>query len=213
MALIVPPDVQSVSTRPYLIRALHEWCTDNGFTPYLAVHVDSKVQVPMEYVKNNEIVLNVGFDATQGLKLGNEMIEFRARFGGTAREIAVPVDHVVAIYARENGQGMAFPTPTPLSTVAPGPHTVAAGGGPMGVPTLVPAAPSRQASSKLGADDGQTPDRVIERVAPTLRLATQETSAPATAAPLSSNDSHEPTPPEDPNGAGPGGRPTLKRVK
>ncbi|MDH0868040.1 ClpXP protease specificity-enhancing factor, partial [Mitsuaria sp. GD03876] len=92
------------STRPYLIRALHEWCTDNGFTPYIAVHVDRMVQVPLEYVSNNEIVLNVGFDATSNLDLGNELIQFKARFGGVAREIIVPVDHVVAIYARENGQ-------------------------------------------------------------------------------------------------------------
>lgn len=103
---------QGTSTRPYLLRALHDWCTDNGFTPYLAVFVDGSVQVPMEYVKNNEIVLNVGFEATSGLKLGNEFIEFKARFGGSSREIVVPVDHVVAIYARENGQGMAFPVPT-----------------------------------------------------------------------------------------------------
>jgi len=109
-----PPigDNQGASTRPYLIRALHEWCTDNGFTPYLAVFVDETVRVPMEYVKNNEIVLNVGFEATSGLKLGNEFVEFRARFGGSSREVTVPVGHVVAIYARENGQGMAFPMPT-----------------------------------------------------------------------------------------------------
>lgn len=107
-----PADAQGSSTRPYLIRALHDWCTDNGFTPYLAVFVDRSVQVPFEYVKNNEIVLNVGFEATSGLKLGNDFIEFKARFGGVAREILVPVDHVVAIYARENGQGMAFPMPT-----------------------------------------------------------------------------------------------------
>ena len=104
-------DASGTSTRPYLIRALHEWCTDNGFTPYVAVFVDDSVRVPAEYVKNNEIVLNVGFEATSGLKLGNETIEFKARFGGVAREIVVPVDHVVAIYARENGQGMAFPVP------------------------------------------------------------------------------------------------------
>ncbi len=103
------------STRPYLIRALHGWCTDNGFTPYIAVQVDRAVQVPMEYVSNNEIVLNVGFDATSGLDLGNEFIQFKARFGGIAREIIVPVDHVVAIYARENGQGMAFPAPEPVT--------------------------------------------------------------------------------------------------
>jgi stringent starvation protein B len=105
-------DNGGTSTRPYLLRALHDWCTDNGFTPYIAVHVDESVQVPMEYVKNAEIVLNVGFEATSGLKLGNEFIEFRARFGGTPRDIVVPIDHVVAIYARENGQGMAFPMPT-----------------------------------------------------------------------------------------------------
>lgn len=113
------PEGQGSSTRPYLIRALHDWCTDNGFTPYIAVHVDASVQVPMEYVKNNEIVLNVGFEATSGLKLGNEAIEFKARFGGQARDIMVPVDHVVAIYARENGQGMAFPVPSAPSTAGP----------------------------------------------------------------------------------------------
>jgi stringent starvation protein B len=105
------PDDQGTSTRPYLIRALHEWCVDNGFTPYVAVYVAAGVQVPMEYVKNNEIVLNIGVDATSGLELGNEFVSFKARFGGVAREILVPVDHVVAIYARENGQGMAFPVP------------------------------------------------------------------------------------------------------
>ena len=113
-----PP--QGSSTRPYLIRALHDWCTDNGFTPDVAVFVDASVQVPVEYVKNNEIVLNVGFEATSGLKLGNEFIEFKARFGGVAREIVVPIDHVIAIYARENGQGMAFPVPSEGAGAAPG---------------------------------------------------------------------------------------------
>ena len=126
------PDPQGSSTRPYLLRALHDWCTDNGFTPYIAVHVDRTVQVPAEYVKNNEIVLNVGFEATSGLKLGNEFIEFRARFGGLSRDIVVPVDHVVAIYARENGQGMAFPVPTSTAADAeppprPAPGTAARG--------------------------------------------------------------------------------------
>ena len=75
--------LESSSTRPYLIRALYEWCTDNGFTPYIAVYVDDRVRVPMEYVKNNEIVLNVGFEATSSLTLGNDAIEFKARFGTT----------------------------------------------------------------------------------------------------------------------------------
>jgi stringent starvation protein B len=109
----------STSTRPYLIRALYEWCTDNGFTPYIAVQVDPTVQVPREYVKDGEIVLNISFDATSGLKLGNDFIEFSARFAGAAREIMVPVDRVIAIYARENGQGMAFPASTGASTPEP----------------------------------------------------------------------------------------------
>ena len=120
------PDNQGTSTRPYLLRALHDWCTDNGFTPYIAVAVGPGVQVPIEYVKNNEIVLNIGFEATSGLLLGNDAIEFKARFGGVPREIRVPVDHVVAIYARENGQGMAFPQPTDGARpeAAPEPGTV-----------------------------------------------------------------------------------------
>jgi stringent starvation protein B len=103
---------QSSSTRPYLVRALHEWCTDNGFTPYIAVLVDDTVQVPREYVNNGEIVLNISFDATSNLQLGNEFVVFKARFGGVAREISVPIARVIAIYARENGQGMAFPAPS-----------------------------------------------------------------------------------------------------
>ena len=108
--------LESTSTRPYLIRALYDWCTDNGLTPYVAVLVDDSVQVPREYVKNGEIVLNISFDATSSLKLGNDFIEFKARFAGSAREIMVPVNRVIAIYARENGQGMAFPVP--VSSVA-----------------------------------------------------------------------------------------------
>jgi stringent starvation protein B len=99
----------SNSTRPYLIRALHEWCADNGFTPFVTVLVDRSVQVPMEFVKNGEIVLNIGFEATTGLRLGNDFMEFKARFGGVVRDIFVPIDRVAAIFAKENGQGMAFP--------------------------------------------------------------------------------------------------------
>jgi len=101
--------LDSTSTRPYLIRALYEWCTDNGFTPHLAVRVDETVQVPREYVQNGEIVLNISFSATSSLQLGNEFVQFKARFAGKARDIMVPVSRVMAIYARENGQGMAFP--------------------------------------------------------------------------------------------------------
>jgi len=111
------PD-NALSTRPYLIRALYEWCSDQGFTPYVAVKVDASVQVPREYVQGDEIVLNISMDATSGLKLGNEFIEFKARFGGKARDIMVPMDRVMAIYARENGQGMAFPVSAPEDSEA-----------------------------------------------------------------------------------------------
>ena len=100
---------ESTSTRPYLIRALHEWCVDNGFTPLITVQVDANTQVPKEHVKDKGIVLNLSFDATSGLKLGNDYIEFKARFSGVARDILVPVNRVMAIYARETSQGMAFP--------------------------------------------------------------------------------------------------------
>ena len=102
-----------IPTKPYLLRALYEWCTDNGFTPYIAVEVDGSVRVPREHVKNGEIVLNISFEATSALKMSNEDISFKARFGGVPRDILIPVSHVTAIYARENGQGMAFPPPEP----------------------------------------------------------------------------------------------------
>lgn len=100
--------MSETSTKPYLLRAIYEWCTDNGYTPYMAVMVDANTRVPMEHVKNGEIVLNISFSATSGLKMENDAIRFSARFGGISRDILVPVDNVVAIYARENGQGMAF---------------------------------------------------------------------------------------------------------
>jgi stringent starvation protein B len=96
------------STKPYLLRAIWDWCCDNGFTPYIAVQVDGRTRVPREFVRDGQIVLNVGPDATNKLQLGNELIEFQARFGGVARELSIPIAQVSAIYARENGAGMAF---------------------------------------------------------------------------------------------------------
>jgi len=96
------------STKPYLIRAIHEWCADQGFTAYLAVKVDATTRVPREFVKDGEIVLNVGLEATHQLLLGNEEISFQARFNGKTFPVVVPVNRVAAIYARDNGEGMAF---------------------------------------------------------------------------------------------------------
>jgi stringent starvation protein B len=192
---LTPADSQGTSTRPYLIRALHDWCTDNGFTPYLAVYVASGVQVPMEYVKNNEIVLNVGFEATSGLKLGNEFIEFKARFGGVAREIQVPVDHVVAIYARENGQGMAFPMPTDGASASGGPaedgEAASAQRPPRGL--------------RLASVEGQP---AAEEPVPPPAAAPAADPAPLLASDAPAGDDD----PQPPSGPAPQ-RPTLKRVK
>lgn len=96
------------STKPYLLRALWEWCCDNGFTPHIAVEVDERTRVPREFVREGQIVLNLGPSATNKLQIGNDYVEFQARFGGVARELSVPIERISAIYARENGAGMAF---------------------------------------------------------------------------------------------------------
>lgn len=103
---------EPTSTKPYLLRAIFEWCVDCGFTPYISVLIDSQTRVPMEYAKDGEIVLNIGPLATSHLLMGNEFIECTARFSGVARELLIPVAAVTAIYARENGQGMSFSAET-----------------------------------------------------------------------------------------------------
>jgi stringent starvation protein B len=110
-----------ISTKPYLLRAIYEWCTDSGYTPYLAVKVDAATTVPMEYVKKGEIILNISYGATSGLKMDNDAITFRARFNGVSRELYIPVQNVLAIYANENGQGMAFDVSTTAADLPPAP--------------------------------------------------------------------------------------------
>ena len=153
-----------ISTKPYMLRAIYEWCTDSGFTPYLAVKVDSATTVPMEYVKKGEIVLNISYGATSGLKMDNDSIRFHARFGGVSREIFVPVNNVMAIYANENGQGMAFepllgqhapasapaPVPAPVEDAAPALSSVPLSA----APALAPAAAPARADDGNGPDDG-----------------------------------------------------------
>lgn len=175
---------ESTSTRPYLIRALYEWCTDNGLTPYVAVRVDDSVQVPREYVKDGEIVLNISFDATSGLQLGNDFIEFKARFGGKPREILVPVGRVIAIYARENGQGMAFPPPVDVLSSGDGPR----GSLSSGMESLAP---------ESGGAAPSSDDRVVQLV-------------PVEDNKKSSDGDGEP--PRPPAGSA-GARPSLKRIK
>jgi len=107
-----------VSTKPYFIRAIYEWCSDCGYTPYLSVRVDERTRIPLEYVKNGEIVLNVSLNATRNLTINNELIQFSARFNGVSREVSIPVDRVQGIFARENGQGAFFTVEAPAALTA-----------------------------------------------------------------------------------------------
>jgi len=96
------------STKPYMIRALHEWCTDNGYTPHITVQVDANTMVPTAHVRDGQITLNIGSLATNRLVIGNDAIEFQARFSGVTENLYVPIGAVTAIYARETGAGMGF---------------------------------------------------------------------------------------------------------
>ncbi|MFC5549260.1 ClpXP protease specificity-enhancing factor [Massilia aerilata] len=135
-----------ISTKPYLLRAIYEWCTDSGYTPYLAVKVDAATTVPMEYVKKGEIILNISYGATSGLKMDNDAITFRARFNGVSRELYIPVQNVLAIYANENGQGMAFDVSTTAADMAP----------PAASPSAPEAVPASPAPAGLSAVPGKT---------------------------------------------------------
>ncbi len=97
-----------IPTKPYMLRALHEWCVDNNLTPHLIVAVNAQTRVPMAYVKNGEIVLNINYGATKDLHIDNDSVVFSARFGGVSQNIYVPMSAVRGIFARENGQGMFF---------------------------------------------------------------------------------------------------------
>ena len=151
--------MSEVSTKPYLLRAIYEWCTDNGYTPHIAVVVDGGTRVPMQFVKNGEIVLNISFDATSNLKMDNDSVHFSARFGGVSRDILVPVANVIAIYARENGQGMAFEAPTallPAEDIADEPEVPVAAGV---VLTSVPVAEKNDAGSNAAPENEPEPPK------------------------------------------------------
>lgn len=140
----MPTEPPLPSTKPYLVRALHEWCNDHGFTPYLTVAVDEHTVVPREYVKDGEITLNVSYDATGKLRIDNDAVVFTARFNGVAREINVPIGRVVAIYARENGVGMGFAPEDAAGQATAAPTAKA------GVSTPDPDAPSAAAPKAAG---------------------------------------------------------------
>jgi stringent starvation protein B len=146
--MIQPPDFALF--KPYLLRALYEWCCDQGLTPYASVHVDAAVQVPMEFVKDGQITLNISAEATNAFRLTNEGLEFVARFGGTPRQVSVPISHIAAIFARENGDGMVFPPPERLDAID-GPDA----------PATASSKPSPAAQEK---DDKKEPEKPFLRV-------------------------------------------------
>lgn len=177
-------DAAITSTRPYLLRALHEWCSDNGLTPYLAVQVDASVQVPMAFVQDGHIVLNASYDATSALHMGNGYISFKARFGGKPHDIMLPVGRVVAIYARETGQGMSFPVEEPQQVAA------------------------QDASARTSA----APEDAANRPAPVVQLVPTGGGAADKPDAAAETSTDEP-PPAPPAGSAGGKRPVFKRVK
>jgi stringent starvation protein B len=179
--------MSDISTKPYLLRAIYEWCTDSGHTPYLAVKVDAATTVPMEYVRKGEIILNISYGATSGLKMDNDAITFRARFNGVSRELYIPVQNVLAIYANENGQGMAFDVST----------TAADQPAPSSAPTLAPA------PAPASAPESSAPSAVPS---PGLASVPGKTNG-ATASEVSHLPDGDNEPPKK------GGRPTLTRIK
>lgn len=222
------------STKPYLIRAIYEWCADNGYRPYIAVAVDETTVVPMEFVRGGEIVLNVSTEATHHLVIGNQRIEFEARFNRVARQVSVPVANVTAIYAAENGHGMAFEVPKPLgqprasrggspvlSAAAPEPD---APGSELALPPAVEGAAPGDASAPVSdqaAAGSESPATV--QPAPRRRGRTRKAEAPASPMALVPLPSASPSAeaaspgagPDEPRGPVPpaGGRPRLTRVK
>ena len=154
--------MNEIGTKPYLLRALYEWCVDNGYTPHVAVKVDSRTQVPSEYVKNGEITLNVAPSAVHKLQMGNEQIEFSARFAGVARQISVPITNVYAIYARETGHGMTFDVDAPK----PGTQAVAEAelAAPKEPPAALPAPSNNSTTTPPTKPGGGKPKPQLRRV-------------------------------------------------
>ena len=101
--------MQEISTKPYLLRALYEWCTDNGFTPHIAVRVDNQTRVPRQFVRDGGIVLHIRFEATSQLQMGPEWPDVSVRISPNMHNTEVQVANEIELSARENGQGMAFP--------------------------------------------------------------------------------------------------------
>jgi stringent starvation protein B len=152
--------MQPVPIKPYLMRAIHEWCSDQGYTPYLVVAVKGRMQVPMEFVKNGEITLNVSYNATRNMQLGDDYVRFSARFNGVSRDIIIPIGAVVSLFARETGEGMAWePELSELDTAEPGAAKLTPLRPIDSAPTELHAVPPSPATSEGSADSsGDEPE-------------------------------------------------------
>ena len=151
-----------LSTKPYLIRAIYEWCADSSFTPYLNVKVDQNTRVPLEYAKNGEIVLSMSQQATRNLTIGNELIQFSARFNGVSREITIPIYAVQSVFARENGRGVFFhaeSAPEQATTQSPAGSTITALQSVSGSPAVSPASADQKVTPDAKGDDKPSPDK------------------------------------------------------
>ncbi len=206
-----------LSTKPYLIRAIHQWCEDSGYRPYLAVMVDERTQVPREFVRNGEIVLNVSAVATNRLQLGNDLIEFEARFSGTVRQVSIPIENVSAIYAQETGHGMAFDVPKPLA-LAPERGAPESGGANKAAPGAGSSSPRPASRPKLVPRPTQPPDisdaPSADAAAPGAAAASAGVE-PAPAAPAQAAPTLAPSEPEAAaplSGPVPGSAPVLQAV-
>ncbi len=142
-----------ISTKPYMLRAMHEWCMDNNLTPHLLVAVNAQTRVPMAYVKDGEIVLNLNYAATKDLHMDNDAVIFSARFGGVSQNMYIPMSAVKGIFARENGQGMFFEIEELASKI-----------------TNTASDLSDSASGKAQADDSQNSPQATKNKKPTLTI-------------------------------------------
>lgn len=213
-----------ISTKPYMIRAIYEWCCDCGYTPYLLVKVGGRALVPVQHVRDGEIVLNISPVATNALRLGNDLIEFEARFNGVPEQIVVPVGNVAAIYARESGSGMAFSpeidesgndesgaaqdapaAPSTADSAAP-----AASRGGRARLKSVPSTPQASDAAEAGVGDETSASRSEEEAA----ARPQKGAAPAPVSPASAGQGqHDGDRGDEPPPAPSGGKPRLVRIK
>ncbi len=185
--------MRAQSTKPYLVRAIYEWCNDCGYTPHLAVQVGEGVKVPPQFVQDGQIVLNISPMATNRLQIGNDAVTFQARFGGKAQEIYVPIDFILAIFARENGEGMAFEV-----AEASGMPDAAA---PAGLEDATPIAPPPPPVLAAVTTPAAAPEGAKVQPFPARNAAPGPDDLP-------------PEPPSGPAGpSGPSDRPRLTRVK